>query len=63
MLIPNNLSDAFADSIVELCFTCLGSCDPDELACFIGAILKIAEAEVRRATAAQSARLLTPNEN
>ena len=56
MQIPSNISDAFADALVELCFLCLPAVDPDDLAGFIGAILRIAEREVRRAVAEERCR-------
>lgn len=56
MQIPSNISDDCADALVELCFLCLPAVDPDELAGFIGAILRIAEAEVLRGVAEEQQR-------
>jgi hypothetical protein len=56
MEIPSNISDDCADALVELCFLCLPAVDPDELAGFIGAILRIAECEVLRAVAEERRR-------
>ena len=56
MQIPSNISDDCADALVELCFLCLPAVDPDELARFIEAILRIAEREVIWAVAQERQR-------
>lgn len=56
MKIPSAISTACADALVELCFLCLPSADPDDLARFVGAVLRIVEREVRRAVAEERER-------
>jgi hypothetical protein len=58
MRTPNNISDEAADALVELCFACLAPVDPDALAAFLGAVLRIVEREVRRAAADERRRAI-----
>ena len=63
MQITGKISDECADALGELCFLALPAVDPDKLARFIGAVLRIAEREVRRAAGAERERLLTAGRN
>ena len=60
---PGGLSGQCADALADLAFIHLPSCDPDQVASFIGAIHLITEQEVRRAVEAERERLLTPGRN
>jgi hypothetical protein len=63
MQIPSKISDECTDALVELCFLALPAVDADELARLIGAVLRIAAREVRRAATAERERLLTQGQN
>jgi hypothetical protein len=56
MQIPPGVSDDCADALVELCFVCTPAMDADELAGFLGAVLRIVEREVSRAVAEERRR-------
>jgi hypothetical protein len=63
MHVPNNISEAACDRMVELLFCTMPAVDPDELAALLGAVLRIMSAEVRRAVEQERQRVTAPSAN